>query len=44
MKPGTLLKVCLAAEPDLLEVVLRPFLHFEPVHGNEHDALLARRG
>jgi hypothetical protein len=33
-------EMAVALEPDLLEVMLRPFLHFESVHGNEQDALL----
>ncbi len=35
-----LVQMRLARQPDLLEVVLRTLLHFEPVHRNEHDALL----
>jgi hypothetical protein len=31
----------LARQPDLLEVVLRSYADFEPVHRNKHHALLA---
>ena len=40
MKPGTCSRCVCARQPDLLEVVLRSLLHFEPVHGDEHYALL----
>src|SRR4029079_9929884 len=33
-----------AREPNLLEVVLRSLFYFEPVHGDEHEALLRIAG
>jgi hypothetical protein len=34
------IEMAVALEPDLLEIVLRSRFHLEPVHGNEHYALL----
>jgi hypothetical protein len=39
-EPRHFVEMRLPREPNLLEVVLRSFAHFESVHGNEHDALL----
>ena len=39
-------EMAVALEPDLLEVVLGAFAHFEAIHGNEHGcvpSLRARR-
>src|SRR6516164_4088166 len=37
-KTGHGFKMRLAREPYLLEVVLRPFPHFETIHSDKHDS------
>jgi hypothetical protein len=37
---GHAVEIGFAAGPDLLEGLLRAFLHFEAIHGDEHQFLL----